>query len=359
MLEMTPSPLAPPEPGESLTIHPAIEWIRMPLPIRLNHVNVWALRDGEGRDQEKQESDSWCLIDTGFNNTQTRQAWDQLLEKFLKTGPVRQVIATHYHPDHCGLSGHLVERTGAKFHMPEAEYLTSSLLRNIPSDINAMQINAFCRRCGFPPLEADQMEAIGPHYTATVGPLPSSSSPLEDKTHISINGVKWQVITGYGHAIAHASLYSPDLKVLIAGDHVLPEITPNISVHWFNNWSDPLGGFLETCQRLRQIVDDNVLVLPSHRQPFTGLYSRLAEMVAHHDERLDVTRAALRGMKGQTGTAYDVLPIMFKMDLDLFGQMFAIGEAEAHLRHLVTLGQAEYVNKSWETSKLWQYRLCE
>ena len=84
MLEMTPNPLAPPEPGESLTIHPAIEWIRMPLPIRLNHVNVWALRDGEGRDQEKQAGDSWCLIDTGFNNTQTPSGLGSAFGKILK-----------------------------------------------------------------------------------------------------------------------------------------------------------------------------------------------------------------------------------------------------------------------------------
>ena len=84
-----------PKEGEIVEVAPNIYWIRLPLPLKLDHVNVYALDDG----------DSWTIIDTGFDTKKTRSVWVKLLNGPLKEKPVKRVLITHYHPDHIGLAG--------------------------------------------------------------------------------------------------------------------------------------------------------------------------------------------------------------------------------------------------------------
>ena len=343
----TPLALDPPEGGHFIEIQEGIYWVRMPLPLKLNHVNLWLMVDEWG----------WTIIDTGYHYPLNIDYWQQILSEIIKSAPIKRVICTHYHPDHAGNAGWLVEQTGADFWMSEAEWLASKLLLTTPVSIIGEKMAEFATLTGMDDDEITKMRAMGSHYQDSVVPLPMRYHRLIDRMWLTINQTEWQVIVGFGHAMEHISLYAPSLGILIAGDQVLPEITPNISTHWFNGWSDPLGGFLNTTHRLKEEVADDTIVLPSHRQPFKGLHHRLDELITHHEQRLAETREFLAQCPEQTGQAADIMREMFKMELDSFGKMFAIGEAEAHLRHLITRGEAELLGDPRDQNRPWRYRL--
>lgn len=349
MLKPTPLALSAPELGKMQSIAEGVYWVRMPLPLRLAHVNLWVLRDGEG----------WMIVDTGLAYDPAKQGWAMLLADIMDKGPVTRLLATHYHPDHVGLAGWLHNRLRCDFLMPEAEWLAATLSLTMTSRQNGAGLRRLGRRLGFSLDDIQKLAKVGAHYRNSVSPLPPAYQRIFDGQRLRINGSDWHVIMGYGHAMEHACLYCPERKILIAGDHVLPEITPNVSTHWFNGWTDPLSGFLETNARLKRLVADDTIVLPSHRQPFHGLHQRLDELALHHKQRLDQTLEIMENLPKQQGSASDVLPLLFPMKLDGFSMMFAAGETEAHLRHLFWRGDLDYSDKRGLYAPIWRYRLAD
>src|SRR5438046_10607622 len=89
--------VAPPDAGETLPIAPGVEWLRMPLPFALDHINLWLLEDGAG----------WTIIDTGYATAETKELWERIFAERLGGRPVTRVIVTHYHPDHIRLADRL------------------------------------------------------------------------------------------------------------------------------------------------------------------------------------------------------------------------------------------------------------
>src|SRR5690606_30331897 len=103
----------PPAPGEAMEVAPGVLWARMPLPVRLNDVNVWILADDDG----------WTVVDCGLDSSETRAAWDRLISGPLKGKPIRRLVATHGHVDHVGLAGWITERFNMSFHATRACWL--------------------------------------------------------------------------------------------------------------------------------------------------------------------------------------------------------------------------------------------
>ena len=160
--------------------------------------------------------------------------------------------------------------------------------------------------------------------------VPGRFRRLLDGQTVTIGERGWRCIAGYGHAPEHIALYSDDLQVLISGDMVLPRISTNVSVYDVEPESDPLALFLESLQRYRPLPADT-LVLPSHGKPFTGLHERIAQLEAHHEERLAELLSACRE---RPSSAWDIIPVLFPRALDLHQITFAMGEAVAHLNRL-------------------------
>ena len=124
--------------------------------------------------------------------------------------------------------------------------------------------------------------------------------------------------------------------MLIAGDQLLPEITPNISVWPDEPEADLLQRYLRSLDRFGEVLSPDTLVLPAHKRPFYGAHTRIAELKLHHRERLDTILAI--AAKGPV-TAGGLLPHLFQPDLDGFQIGFAMGEALAHLNYLVNAGE--------------------
>jgi glyoxylase-like metal-dependent hydrolase (beta-lactamase superfamily II) len=139
---------------------------------------------------------------------------------------------------------------------------------------------------------------------------------------------------GFGHAPEHASLYCQVLGVLISGDMLLPRISTNVSVYGADPDADPLGLYLSSLDRYLPLPD-GTLVLPSHGKPFTGMKARIDQLKAHHDERL----AEAIGACKKPATAREIVPVLFKRELDIHQMTFAMGEAIAHLNYLLRRGK--------------------
>jgi len=225
--------------------------------------------------------------------------------------------------------------------MTLGEYMSAQAARNDFVESEELRA-AHVMRNGVPPDRVANFHRHKGGYAKGVAPLPTAFQRLIHAHPITIAGHRWDVIVGRGHAPEHASLWCPELNVLISGDQVLPKISTNVGV-WPNEpLADALTWFLDGFSRFRRLPAD-ALVLPSHGFPFVGMHTRLDQLVAHHDARLGEMTAAIArtGSKGATG--WDMVPVLFPRHLDNNQIVFAFGETLAHLHCLETRKRAKRV----------------
>jgi glyoxylase-like metal-dependent hydrolase (beta-lactamase superfamily II) len=319
-----PYPQAP-EPGTALQLAPGVHWLRMPLPFALDHINLWLIEEGSG----------WTLVDTGLGNRGTRDLWKSSFDTALAGRPIHRVVVTHYHPDHAGNASWLCERFNAPLWMTRGEFLTvHSVLHGVAS-FSAAASSALFRANGMEPSAASTLLARGDLYSKLVPAFPPHHRRLMEGASVEFGGNDWRVIVGYGHAPEHASLYCERLNVLISGDMLLPKISTNVAVRPIDPMADPLGLFLASIRRYRDLPAD-VLVLPSHGIPFRGAHARVAQLEAHHAERLDVL---VKACTAAPKNAAELLEVLFRRKLDSSQIFFAMGEAIAHVHHLLYAGR--------------------
>lgn len=321
----------PPEAGTLVEVAPGVHWVRMPLPLALDHINLWLLEDTDPSDG----APTWTIVDTGMGTRLTKEIWRGILEGPAAGRRPAQLIATHYHPDHCGLAGWLTQEYGLTFRMTEGEWMIASLLWRVPDEDYAGSQDRFFARYGIPDDVRDFHREKGNEYRNGVGHPPEGFEPVRDGGTLHIGGRAWSIITCGGHTTDHACLYCEELDVLISGDQVLPQISPIISVWWYKEGLSPLPDYLEGLARLRTLPAET-LVLPSHRQPFHGLHTRIDQLAQHHADRLDDLRRGFIDLPSMT--APDAVKILFPRPLDAMNMLFAAGETIAHLEHLVRLG---------------------
>ncbi len=317
-----------PDPGETIKVADGVFWLRMPLPFKLDHINLWLL------DDSSEDGEGWAIVDTGINRDEVKAAWETVFEgHFTEAKPLKRVIVTHFHPDHLGLAGWLTRRFEVPLWMPREEWAWGRML-SLDSDTTLRAaFRRFYLAAGFDDDMMAAAKARAGRYAKAVSRVPGSFRRIADGMNISIGGRPWRVITGHGHSPEHACLYCEELDVLIAGDQVLPKISPNISVWPQEPDADPLTLFLDSLEKFRGLGQDT-LVLPSHNLPFRGLDGRIDDLQAHHALRLEETVAA----SAVPVTGVEVLRQLFKRDLDTHQLFFAIGEALAHLHHLMGQG---------------------
>ncbi len=317
---------APPAPGTLTTVAPGVHWLRMPLPFALDHINLWLLEDGAG----------WTIVDSGLDTPITRELWERIFVEALDGKPVTRLIVTHFHPDHMGLAGWLTERWQIPLWVSETEWLWARMLTVDRDDAAFAEDQiSFYRRAGLDETTIETFAARGNQYAQRVGPVPRAFHRIADNMTFEIGGRRWRVIVGRGHAPEHVCLHCAELDLFIAGDQVLPKISPNISV-WPNEPDgNPLGRYLDSLETLRREVPADVLVLPSHNLPFYGIDTRIDQLALHHAERLAELVAACR----TPHTTMEIVPLLFRRKLDTQQLGFAIGEALAHLHYLVEAGR--------------------
>ena len=319
---------AAPAPGEVREVAPGVMWLRMRLPMAgLTHINVWALADGHG----------WTLVDTGMQTEDTAANWQRALAGALGGRPVTRVICTHMHPDHIGMSGWLTRRHECRLWTTRLEYITCRMLvadtgREAPADGVR-----FYRAAGWDEAALEHYRARFGGFGKAVHALPDSYRRVQDGEDVAIGEHVWHAVVGRGHSPEHLCLYAPEPKIMISGDQVLPRISSNVSVFPTEPDADPLHEWLESLAQIRTRVSDEVLVLPSHNEPFYGLHARLAGLIEGHERRLERVLQELR----QPKRAVDVFGALFRRPVSVEMLGMATGESIAHLNCLLGRGLAQ------------------
>jgi glyoxylase-like metal-dependent hydrolase (beta-lactamase superfamily II) len=313
-----------PPAGTLREVAPGVRWLRMPLPFALDHINLWLVEDGEG----------WAIIDTGIASDAIKTLWQHIVAQELGGRTVTRLIVTHFHPDHIGLAGWLGERLGVELWTTPGEWdHARRALADRPGTFGN-ELADFYRRIGFGDIEETVKIGRPTSYRTLVSALPKAYRALHDGMEFEIGERRWRVIIGRGHAPEHACLYCPSLDLVIAGDQVLPKISPNISLWPHAADQDPLGSFLASLDKLEHAVPPTAFVLPSHNLPFYGLHARTRQLRALHGERVATVVDACATPR----TGADIVPVLFRRTLDRHQLGFAIGETMAHLAHAVALG---------------------
>jgi glyoxylase-like metal-dependent hydrolase (beta-lactamase superfamily II) len=309
-----------------LPLADGVGWTRSPVPGSLNHINLWLLEDEGGV----------AIVDTGLNIAPARDAWEALFAGPLAGRTVTRILCTHFHPDHLGLAGWLAERFGVRLWMTRGEWLFGRMLVADVRDAPPGEAIAYWRAAGWSEERIAGEAAKGwGRFASMVSPIPVAMVRLQDGDELRIGARTWRVVTGSGHSPEHACLVDDEGGLMIAGDQVLPRITSNVSLSLSEPEADPLGEWLASIAKLKGLPDD-LLVLPAHGEPFTGLHARLDALAGGHQERLD----ALHDHLAAPRRAVDCFSILFgrKIEDNLLGM--ATGEALAHLRHLEVEGRA-------------------
>lgn len=329
-----------PAEGDAIEVAPGVLWMRLPLPMKLDHVNIYALDDGDG----------WTVIDTGFASKRGKAIWATLMAGPLAGKPVTRVVVTHHHPDHIGLAGWLQAEHGAELITTRTAWLTARMLTLDEQALPSPETLAFYRSAGMDPEIYAQRTAERPfNFADMVAPLPLGYTRIAQGDSIRMGGRTWDIHIGNGHAPEHATFWSRDDNLVLAGDQILPSISPNIGVYATEPMADPIGDWLEACERLSGLARPDHLVLGGHKLPFTGLPLRMRQLIDNHHGALKRLIAYLDAPK----SAAECFAPLFKRTIGPGEYGLALVEAVAHLSHLYQDGLA---TRSRRADDAWVYQ---
>ena len=312
---------------------PFVYRVAVPVPLPLRFVNCYLIRGAQG----------WAVLDTGMRHPPAAVTWAAALDELgLSWGSISTIVVSHYHPDHYGAAGWMQELTGAPVLMSPDSISTVARIWEVDVPTAAGALGRMFLQHGMP---AEALRSITDLIGLQLGqtqPHPSLT-PLSLDAPLRLGDVLWQPIDAPGHADGQICLYDAAGQVLLAADHVLPKITPNVSL-WPESNPNPLATYLESLGRIARLPAR--LVLPGHREPWADLAGRSAEIAAHHVERLELmVRAAGRGHN-----AYQISTAVFPLaELSPHQVRFAMAETLAHLVYLEGRGELRRLERDGVT----------
>lgn len=301
--------------GEDL---PTIIQVKAPLPFPLRWVNSYIIRGRAGL----------TVMDPGLHTVESERVWEDTFAQYgFDFSDVEQIVLTHHHPDHYGMAGWFQERTGgAPVWISEVGYEQAQRLWGEGQPLSA-EIAALFIRHGMDKARVEQ-ELI-PHmngFVEWVTPVPRVSFiPLNESFRLGDNLFK-PIVTP-GHAAGHICFYDESSKVMFCGDHVLPQISPNVS-YIPGVDENPLLSFLTSLEEINRY--EVIMAYPGHREPFESFNSRVLELIAHHEDRLVKMLTCLEVPK----PAFQLCLEFFGARLPIHQLRFAMAETLAHVIYL-------------------------
>ncbi len=292
-------------------LEPGILRLTLPLPTGPRHVHCYLLRGDDG----------WTLVDTGLGLMET--PWPEILAQL--DGPVARIFITHMHPDHVGGAEAAAQATGAPVLQGRLDYAQCERVWGSPDWPE--QIAEWFLLHGVPAHVAEELIESG-HVFADFVQFAWNPQLVEPGDEVD----GWRVLATPGHADGHLCLYRDG--VLIAGDHLLAPITPAIGLYPESRL-DPLGDYVGALHRVAELAPR--VSYGGHGGTVEDPPARAHAIVAHHEQRLDQTEAAL-GAGPRSG--FDVSHDLFGIDLPPIHRRFAVAETLSHLERLVVLGRA-------------------
>jgi glyoxylase-like metal-dependent hydrolase (beta-lactamase superfamily II) len=324
------------KPYKPKEIFPNLYKLRIPLPIpSLRYLNSYLVKAG----------DQSLLIDTGMcNDAAFNELGRQLAEIGIQPQNLTEILVTHFHIDHVGLISRLRKVSGAKLLVSARESQATQIMT---SQNQWERWVHFYEEAGIPPEILEQMFRSTPShlYSEIYEELCKPSRSLKNGDEISIGEYSFRTMWTPGHSPGHICLYEPKRRLLIAGDHILPTITPHVT-QWIEG-GNPLAEYLASLEKVGKLDVD--VVLPGHEELFADHRKRVRELKDHH--RLRVAEI-LSELRKQRLTAYQ-LASRIHWDVDFpswdkfpaFQKFLAVGETLAHLRFLEEQNQVGKVKE--------------
>jgi glyoxylase-like metal-dependent hydrolase (beta-lactamase superfamily II) len=313
----------PPAYGELTDLLPGLFWVRLPVPLTLNHVNCWLLDDGPG----------WTLVDCGMNTDEIFEIWDRLWRGLLRSRPLQNLTLTHAHIDHAGFAGYLMKESKCVVRLPVAEWLNAWLMWHEREEEIGEQFVSFMKRNGASDDDAAVIAGAQRKQKYLGLRPPREFTRIRDGDTVTMGQREWRVITTGGHSPEHASFYCEKDRILIAGDQILSHITPSVIVPMTQPDANPMKEYLASLDRFESLPPDT-LVLPSHGLPFRALHTRMAQLREHHQARLDDVASMITGKASAFAIAQEVFPRVLYAN-----PRQAFGESLAHLNMLASQGR--------------------
>ncbi|MFE9372354.1 MBL fold metallo-hydrolase [Streptomyces sp. NPDC006711] len=294
------------------------------------------------------------LVDTGWDDP---TSWDTLTAGLralgTEVGDVHGVVITHHHPDHHGLSGRVREASGAWIAMHAAD---AAVVRRTRASEPGLWLTYLCAKLAAAGAPEEHLAPLREaRASGRTGTLPGLRAALPDREIapgelLPLAGRRLRAIWTPGHTPGHVCLHLeeahpsqlPGNGRLFSGDHLLPGITPHIGLYEDPDdaaCTDPLGDYLDSLERVGRLGVAEVL--PAHQHPFTGARARVAELLAHHEDRLN-------GLLALLSTPLTPWQLAERMEwnrpweqIPYGSRTIAVSEAEAHVRRLEKTGRIE------------------
>lgn len=306
-----------------------ITQVKVPLPFPLRWVNAYLVRGSQG----------YTVIDPGLHTPDAEARWLEVLQqRGIAFEHIEQIVLTHHHPDHYGMAGWFQERTGAPVLLSETGYAQVQLLWGREQPMSALLLELFARH-GFPEAGLEEMTKHMESFVALVSPQPQVTLLREGP--VRLGDRVYEAIETPGHAAGHLVFYDAEAEVMFCGDHVLPQISPNVSF-LPQVEVNPLGAYLSSLQEIGRLKVQ--MAYPGHREPWSGFGARTEELVRHHHERL----ALMEGQLSAPLSAYEVCRATFGDRLSIHQMRFALSETIAHLILLEAEGRIRVVDSAAE-----------
>ena len=296
--------------------------LRLPIPFEDGLINVFLFPDGNEVD----------LLDCGMNSEESVADITQALAH-LGAKRVRRLVVTHIHPDHYGAAGTFAGEGLADLYIHRLE-VPLVHPRYVELEHLVKEVRTYLLVNGVPADDAEELSNSQRALSQVVKPA-EPSVQLDGAETLDMGRRQLRVEWTPGHSPGHICLYDRDEKVLFAGDHMLPELSPNIGLHP-QSTPDPLHEYLGGLQRLAAY--EPRLILPAHGRPFNDAAGRVTTLVAHHRRRLD---QILEIVAGGEMNAWQVALELWGPRDNLYEKRLALQEGLAHLQALAVDGRLE------------------
>jgi glyoxylase-like metal-dependent hydrolase (beta-lactamase superfamily II) len=294
--------------------------LRLPIPFEDGHVNVFLFPDGKEVD----------LLDCGLNEEQSLDAIRRALKQ-LGSLRLRRLVITHIHPDHYGAAGILAGEGLADLYIHRLE-VPLVLPRYIELEHLVLEVKRYLLVNGVPGDEAEVLSNSQRALSAVVKTA-EPSVQLDGAELLEVGRLNLRVEWTPGHSPGHICLYDAEHELLFAGDHILPELSPNIGLHP-QSTPDPLHEYLDGLRRMA--VYQPKTVLPAHGRPFSDITGRVNALVQHHQRRLDQIAEIV---SAEEKSGWQVALELWGARDNLYEKRLALQEGLAHLQALAVEGR--------------------